>query len=289
MSRELPIRRTETVTHPCIAKDLISETPDTVFILLKYQEEKAQFEEIPLDSTLKKGDRLVIYAIPKGSLEAFDAVNALFNDTYYSNETYTTEFQLWPDENDLIEHTIPPNNTQILEICCGSGRITRHLVREGNPVIGIDISSPSIEFIHTHYPDVTARVADAADLPYPDNCFDRVLFLQNSIGAVFSKREKILDELIRVCNSGGKILIGCRTLGDTESNGIQVYISKEGFIELAETFDYDRMQKIVDHIQTTPTITSCTLETRPGTTRPWGGYLVYLILTIEKAGPIPPL
>jgi demethylmenaquinone methyltransferase/2-methoxy-6-polyprenyl-1,4-benzoquinol methylase len=55
-----------------------------------------------------------------------------------------------------------------LDVACGSGFLTRHLPGH---VVGVDQSPAMVALTNEH---VAAVVADALQLPFPDNAFDRV-------------------------------------------------------------------------------------------------------------------
>ena len=78
----------------------------------------------------------------------------------------------WDDARDgLIEflESLPPART--LDVACGTGFITQHLPGE---VTGLDQSDAMIEIARERVPEATFVVADALELPFPDDSFERV-------------------------------------------------------------------------------------------------------------------
>jgi SAM-dependent methyltransferase len=104
---------------------------------------------------------------------------------------------------------------RILDVACGAGQISIPAARAGAKVTGIDIAPNLIEQARARAKaenlDAQFDEGDAEMLPYPDNSFDIVISL---IGAMFAPRpELVAAELKRVCQPGGKIIMGNWTPG----------------------------------------------------------------------------
>jgi ubiquinone/menaquinone biosynthesis C-methylase UbiE len=100
--------------------------------------------------------------------------------------------------------------TRVLDVACGSGQAAVLLARGGADVTGVDIASKSIEQARARAKaeslDIRFDEGDAEMLPYEDASFDLVISL---IGAMFAPRpERVAAELLRVCRSGGRIVMG---------------------------------------------------------------------------------
>jgi SAM-dependent methyltransferase len=67
---------------------------------------------------------------------------------------------------------LPPPPLILLDVGCGEGRVGADLVRRGYDVMGIDIPPKMVELASEHHP---AFVADASDLPFPDEAFECVV------------------------------------------------------------------------------------------------------------------
>jgi SAM-dependent methyltransferase len=108
----------------------------------------------------------------------------------------------------LARQTVAPG-TRVLDVACGAGQIAIPMARAGAEVVGVDIASNQIaqarvrakaEGVHVRFDE-----GDAEDLPYADASFDLVVTL---IGAMFAPRpERVAAELLRVCRSGGRIVM----------------------------------------------------------------------------------
>ncbi len=81
----------------------------------------------------------------------------------------------YPQFADRFFGFLPPPGRATLEVGCGEGRVCRDLRARGYAPIGIDVSATMIELAREADPDGDYRVADAAELPFPDASFDLVV------------------------------------------------------------------------------------------------------------------
>lgn len=81
---------------------------------------------------------------------------------------------------------------RVLDLCCGSGHVTRELVSRGYHVTGVDASAALIAIARRELPQVDCYVQDARVLNL-DRCFDGVLSTFDSLNHILS-----LDDLCRV-------------------------------------------------------------------------------------------
>ena len=99
------------------------------------------------------------------------------------------------------------NPKTILDVGCGAGVVTKKLRDEGFDAIGIDFSPDAGKEIPGYF-----KVADARDIPYPDNSFDMVL----CTGVLEHIEEKDIDQVYsEMKRVGGKIMA---TIGFRKSN-----------------------------------------------------------------------
>lgn len=64
---------------------------------------------------------------------------------------------------------------KVLDVGCGPGALTAHLLGLGAEVTAIDPSPPFVDAIHARFPDVDARRGTAEELPYDTAAFDAAL------------------------------------------------------------------------------------------------------------------
>ncbi|MEI6445926.1 MAG: class I SAM-dependent methyltransferase [Nostocales cyanobacterium ELA583] len=102
------------------------------------------------------------------------------------------------------------SDTQILDLCCGSGQVTRFLVDLSANVTGLDASPLSIErclrrakLTRNNVPDATYVQAFAEDMPFADNLFD-VVHTSAALHEMQPEQlRKIIAEVYRVLKPGG--------------------------------------------------------------------------------------
>lgn len=100
--------------------------------------------------------------------------------------------------------------TRLLDVACGAGQLTLPAARKGIQVTGLDLAANLVQQARDKAAaeGLTIQVdeGDAESLPYPDASFDVVMSL---IGSMFAPRpELVASEMLRVCRSGGKIVMG---------------------------------------------------------------------------------
>jgi ubiquinone/menaquinone biosynthesis C-methylase UbiE len=94
-----------------------------------------------------------------------------------------------------------------LEIGCGTGRLTNHLAKKigvDAKLMAIDINPAMLDIakLKVNDPNVEFQVADAQNLPFPDNSFDLVVC---QFGFMFlPEKQKGFNEAWRVLKPGGQ-------------------------------------------------------------------------------------
>ena len=97
-------------------------------------------------------------------------------------------------------------DSHLLEMGCGNGIASRMLAKQGHRVIGTDISPLFLqEAQNWQTRQLTYQVADALDLPFPDQHFD--LVCSNELIEHIPDVESVLWEMIRVTKDGGRIIV----------------------------------------------------------------------------------
>jgi ubiquinone/menaquinone biosynthesis C-methylase UbiE len=99
------------------------------------------------------------------------------------------------------------SDTQILDLCCGSGQATRFLVNISENVTGLDASPLSIQRSQKNVPEATYVEAFAEDMPFEDNRFD-VVHTSAALHEMQSEQlRKIITEVYRVLKPGGVLTL----------------------------------------------------------------------------------
>lgn len=103
-----------------------------------------------------------------------------------------------------------PRHGRVLDVACGTGRVTSLLVSEGfTDVAGTDVSCAMMDVAKRRLPQVEFFQGDATHLPVDDRCFDGVTCVGLLMHLDASTRVAALRELARI--SRGPILVqyGC--------------------------------------------------------------------------------
>lgn len=108
-----------------------------------------------------------------------------------------------------VANMLPASAQNILEICSGTGRLTRHLVEKLPPAAKLTASDLSADMLAIAREKIKSKqvdfmVADAQQLPFPDNSFDYV-FCQFGL-MFFPDKQKGFNEVFRVLKPKGKFI-----------------------------------------------------------------------------------
>lgn len=109
------------------------------------------------------------------------SVTLVFNGSVPANyEKYSGASVFEPYALDIIERIKNDEIKNVLEIACGTGRVTSHLTKlipEGEVLYATDISADMIAIAKTIVTDnkVKWQLADAHDLPFDNSAFDHVV------------------------------------------------------------------------------------------------------------------
>jgi ubiquinone/menaquinone biosynthesis C-methylase UbiE len=96
----------------------------------------------------------------------------------------------------------------VLDVACGTGIVARTAaarVGGAGRVTGVDLNEGMLAVARRLRPDLTWRVADAADLPFPDRSFDAVLCQMALM--FFPDRRRALAEMGRVATPAGTVVL----------------------------------------------------------------------------------
>ena len=133
-------------------------------------------------------------------------------------ERYLGPFLFEPYALDLVSHLQDKKYPDILEIACGTGRVTAHLARsvKHDTITATDLNPDMISIAKEMVKNDTIKwmPADAMQLPFEDDSFDLVV-IQFGI-MFFPDKEKGLKEAYRVLRHGGKLIFN--TWNKVETN-----------------------------------------------------------------------
>jgi demethylmenaquinone methyltransferase/2-methoxy-6-polyprenyl-1,4-benzoquinol methylase len=95
------------------------------------------------------------------------------------------------------------SDSQILDLCCGSGQATAFLVQLSQNVTGLDASPLSLKRARKNVPNATYVEAFAENMPFADNSFDLVHTSAALHEMQPEQLKKIIQEVYRVLKPGG--------------------------------------------------------------------------------------
>ncbi|MCI0733829.1 MAG: methyltransferase domain-containing protein [Methylococcaceae bacterium] len=99
---------------------------------------------------------------------------------------------------------------RLLDVACGTGNTALVARARGAEVTGLDLTPELLAIAEQHaaeegYDDITWKVGDAEELPFPDGTFDVVV---SSCGLMFAPdQQKVANEVARVTKRGGRVAI----------------------------------------------------------------------------------
>ena len=95
------------------------------------------------------------------------------------------------------------SDTQVLDLCCGSGQVTKFLVKFSENVIGLDASPLSLARARKNVPNARYIQAFAENIPLEDNTFDIVHTSAALHEMEYEQLQQIIKEVYRVLKPGG--------------------------------------------------------------------------------------
>ncbi|MEH2122199.1 class I SAM-dependent methyltransferase [Nostoc sp.] len=102
-----------------------------------------------------------------------------------------------------LQGLIIHSETQVLDLCCGSGQTTQFLVKFSQNVTGLDASPKSLQRARQNVPLASYIEAFAENMPFADNLFD-VVHTSVALHEMQPQQlRKIISEVYRVLKPGG--------------------------------------------------------------------------------------
>ena len=121
----------------------------------------------------------------------------------WNPETYSRNAAFVPQlGSGVLEWLAPQAGEQILDLGCGNGLLTEHIVASGAIVTGIDASAEMAAAARTR--GIAAQQGTAESLPFTDRGFDAVF--SNAVLHWVRDQDRVLDEVHRVLRTGGRFV-----------------------------------------------------------------------------------
>ncbi len=102
-----------------------------------------------------------------------------------------------------LQGLIISSESQVLDLCCGSGQATKYLVEYSQNVIGLDVSPVSLQRAQRNVPQAKYVEALAEEMPFLDHQFDLVHTSVAMHEMKPSALRQIINEVYRVLKPGG--------------------------------------------------------------------------------------
>ena len=114
---------------------------------------------------------------------------------------------LWPEMNFLVDNFVESDD-KILDIGCGNGRLLKRLRGKSVRYVGIDFSKALINEARNKFPGYHFQIANAINLPFPNNSFDKVYAIA-FLHHIPSKkaRKQVIKESKRVLKERGLLIL----------------------------------------------------------------------------------
>lgn len=158
--------------------------------------------KVSIRRNILRYDRLMYWNL----LDDYYGQSGFFNFGYWLEDTQSQPEACENLMEKLLEF-IPEKKGAILDVACGMGASTRHLLRynDASDVVGINISAKQLETCRSNAPGCEFILMDAATLEFPDGRFDNIVCVESAF--YFDTRERFVNEAYRVLKPGGHLVL----------------------------------------------------------------------------------
>jgi ubiquinone/menaquinone biosynthesis C-methylase UbiE len=136
---------------------------------------------------------------PQHNAAVFGKIAQKYTDEYFDDDSD------FPHIARFLSNVKPGG--KILDIACGPGMLTKHLIDQGFAAQGIDLSTEMIAIARQKVPRAKFQVMDMRSLDFPDGYFDGLLITYGLIYVTSSELAATLKEFNRVLQLGGSIFM----------------------------------------------------------------------------------
>lgn len=129
----------------------------------------------------------------------------------YDEDRLTTDIQrLWHAHDLEVLDELLPRDGRILEVACGTGRMTIPLAETGRTLVGAELAGAMLRRAAaktSQKGSCTWLQGNAAQLPFRDNAFDGLYAVRFLNLFPASNLRPLCDELVRVVQPGGVLVV----------------------------------------------------------------------------------
>ena len=125
--------------------------------------------------------------------------------TWNAQEYKTTGSFVTNYGNDLVKLLDPKSDELILDLGCGTGKLSNDIANFAKKAYGTDYSENMINLARESYPNIDFKVGDAQqDLDYPNEYFDAVF--SNAALHWMLQADKVIKNVNKVLKHGGRFV-----------------------------------------------------------------------------------
>lgn len=142
----------------------------------------------------------------------------------------------------------------VLECACGTGAISRYIADKCKYLTATDYSEGMLKQAKKHLaakPNVTFAQVDITHLPYEDQSFDAVV--AGNVIHLLPEPQKAMEELLRVCKEGGKVILPTYINKSEKSSRAAVKFLEKLGADFKQQFDADSYRRFFEDMQLTKT------------------------------------
>ncbi len=182
-----------------------------------------------------------------------NTIQMFYNTPYFKNLKLTQPFlDYLKREEEKVRSII--RGGKVLDIGCGYGRSTEILSEISDYIIGIDFSERLLKQAEKRLKgktNVKLYLEDAKSMHFEDSSFDYILMLWNTFGNLYSARDQVLRESIRLLKPDGTIFISVFSenvlavyLEMLKQNGFTIVNQDEDYVFLKEGLISERFGRV---------------------------------------------
>lgn len=157
----------------------------------------------------------------------YDIAETIYNKDVYTNLGKRVAQEI--DENDTV-----------LECACGTGAITKYVAPRCKLLVATDMSKGMLVEAQKNCDNlnnIRFRYADIMNINCRDERFDKVI--AGNVIHLLDEPEKAIEELLRVCRTGGKVIIPTYINSENTSASIAVDALSLIGVDFKREFDYE--------------------------------------------------
>ncbi len=150
-------------------------------------------------------------------MDSTDSLQSTLNAEVWAAGEFLGDYtgtELRPPEAALLEAFATELTGRVLELGCGAGRVTRHLVERARSVHAVDLSPRMVERCQQTCPRATCSVGDVGDLsPFHSGSFEAVVASFCVLDVLDdAARRRALEEIHRLLGAGGLLIASSHNL-----------------------------------------------------------------------------